>query len=118
MSMCVCMGAMLRCSFGTAPAPLAVSPTARVLGPLPFAGQQDNLPFVCIPPFGICHAPPFAASPVPVPCVPVTPAPWIDCAAGLFIGQFPALLMSSKLLCVHGGEITILSPGQVKTQSK
>ncbi|HZS44235.1 MAG TPA: DUF4280 domain-containing protein [Blastocatellia bacterium] len=119
----VCMGAMLQCSFGVAPSSLVVLPQNRVLTQTPAANIMDNKPMVNILPFGMCQSlanPTVAAATAaalgvltPMPCIPVTPAPWIVGAPTVLLGNMPALNNSSKLMCNWGGVIQIVSPGQV-----
>jgi hypothetical protein len=119
----VCMGAMLQCSFGVAPSSLVVLPQSQTLaGALPVANIMDNKPLVNILPFGMCSSPgnPTVASATaaamgvltPMPCVPVTAAPWIVGAPTVLVGNMPALNNSSKLMCNWGGVIQVVSPGQ------
>lgn len=120
----VCMGAMLQCSFGAAPSSLVVLPVNRVLTGAPAATIMDNAPLVNIMPFAMCSSPsnPTVAAATaaalgvltPMPCVPVTPAPWVVGAPTVLIGNMPALNNNSKLMCTWGGVIQIVSPGQVK----
>ena len=122
----VCMGATIKCSFGMAPSSLMVLPTNRVLTQTPDANIMDNIPMVNILPFGTCQslANPTVASATsaamgvltPMPCVPVTPAPWIVGAPTVLIGNMPALNNSSKLMCAWGGVIEVINPGQVTVQ--
>ncbi len=122
MGMQVCMGAVLQCSFGAAPGSLVVPPQNRVLTGTPDANIMDNKPFVNIPPFGMCSSPanPAVAAATaaalgvltPMPCVPVTPAPWTTGSPTVLIANLPALNNSSKLMCVWGGVIQIVSPGE------
>ena len=122
----VCMGATIKCSFGMAPSSLMVLPTNRVLTQTPDANIMDNIPMVNILPFGTCQslANPTVASATsaamgvltPMPCVPVTPAPWIVGAPTVLIGNMPALNNSSKLMCTWGGVIEVINPGQVTVQ--
>jgi hypothetical protein len=127
MAMQVCMGAMLQCSFGAAPASLVVLPANRVLGGgVPAANIMDNKPVVNIPPFGMCSslANPTVASATaaalgaltPMPCIPVTPAAWVAGSPTVLIGNMPALDSQSKLTCAWGGVIQITSPGQFTVQ--
>ncbi|HEV3052519.1 MAG TPA: DUF4280 domain-containing protein [Longimicrobium sp.] len=122
MSVQVCMGALLRCSFGAAPGALAVLPLNRVLTGTPAANVMDHLPVVNVPSFGTCSSP---ANPVvaaataaalgvltPMPCVPLTPAPWMPGAATVVLGDAPALDAASKLACAWAGTIEVLQPGQ------
>jgi hypothetical protein len=121
----VCMGAMLQCSFGVAPSTLVVLPANRVLTGTPAANIMDNKPMVNVPPFGMCQSmanPTVAAATAaamgaltPMPCIPVTPAPWIVGAPTVLIGNMPALNNTSKLMCTWGGVIQITNPGQTTT---
>src|ERR671917_1414966 len=124
MAIQVCMGATLQCSFGVAPSALVVLPQNRVLTQTPAANIMDNKPLVNIMPFGMCQSlanPTVAAATAaalgvltPMPCVPVTPAPWVVGAPTVLIGNMPALNNSSKLMCAWGGGIQIANPGQTK----
>ncbi len=109
-------GSMLRCSMGLTPAPLNVLPINRVLGQGPPVGNiMDNKPLVNILPFGLCRsiANPIVASATaaalgvltPMPCIPVTPAPWIS-ASRVLVGGAPVITKSSKCMCVWGGQIS------------
>ena len=122
MAMQVCTGAMLQCSFGATPSALVVLPQNRVLTGSPAANIMDNKPTVNILPFGMCSsianptvaAATAAASGVltPMPCVPVTPAPWVPGAGTVLLGGMPALDNQSELMCTWGGVIQITSPGE------
>jgi hypothetical protein len=122
MSQAVCAGAMMQCSFGVAPSSLVVLPVNRVLTSTPIANIMDNKPIVNVPPFGMCSSmanPAVAAATAaalgvltPMPCVPVTPAPWVVGAPTVMVGTGPALNNTAKLMCMWGGVIQIVSPGQ------
>ncbi len=122
MALQVCMGAMLQCSFGVAPSSLSVLPVNKVLTGTPDANIMDNKPMVNIMPFGMCSSPanPTVAAATaaalgvltPMPCVPVTTAPWAPGAPTVLIANMPALDNSSKLMCTWGGVIQITDPGQ------
>ncbi|HYR10450.1 MAG TPA: DUF4280 domain-containing protein [Longimicrobium sp.] len=126
MSMQVCMGASIKCSFGAAPASLMVLPTNRVLTGTPAASIMDHAPMVNVLPFGTCTSlanPAVAAATAaamgaltPQPCLPVTPAPWIVGKPTVLLGSMPALDNGSKLMCAWGGVIEVLAPGQTGTQ--
>lgn len=127
MGMQVCAGAMMQCSFGVAPSSLVVLPANRVLaGGPPAANIMDHVPVLNIPPFGMCNSPsnPTVAAATaaalgvltPMPCVPMTSAPWIVGAPTVLIGSMPALNDSSKLMCNWGGVIQITYAGQVTDQ--
>lgn len=118
------MGATLQCSFGAAPSSLVVLPANRVLTNTPAATIMDNVPLLNILPFGVCSSlanPTVAAATTaalgvltPVPCVPVTPAPWVVGSPTVLVGNMPSLNNSSKLMCTWGGVIQIVNPGQTK----
>lgn len=120
----VVMGAMLQCSFGVAPSSLVVLPQNKVMSMVPAANILDNKPIANIPPFGMCTSPAnpmvIAATaaalgvPTPMPCIPVTAAPWAPGSTKVTIGKMPALDSTCKLMCNWGGVIQIVSPGQVK----
>jgi hypothetical protein len=126
MALQVCMGAMMMCSFGAAPASLVVLPQNRTLTGTPAANIMDGKPIVNVPPFGMCSSlanPTVAAATTaalgvltPMPCVPVTPAPWAPGAPTVLIGDMPALDSSSQLMCTWGGVIQITNPGQATVE--
>ena len=126
MSMQVCAGAMLQCSFGVAPSTLVVLPENRVLTGTPAATIMDNKPIVNIPPFGMCTSlanPTVAAATAaalgvltPMPCVPATVAPWVVGAPTVLIGNMPALDNTSKLMCMWAGVIQVVTPGEFTVQ--
>ena len=126
MSLQVCSGATLKCSFGMTPSSLVVLPVNRTFTGTPAANIMDNKPFVNILPFGMCQslANPTVASATsaalgvltPMPCVPVIPAPWVPGSLNVLIGNLPALNNTSKLMCQWLGVIEILNPGQVTVQ--
>ena len=120
----VCMGAMLKCSFGMAPSSLVVLPVNRVMTSyVPAANIMDHIPMVNIMPFGMCQsmANPMVASATaaamgvltPMPCIPVTTAPWTPGASNVILGNFPALDTTSKLMCNWAGVIEITMAGQM-----
>lgn len=126
MAQLVCMGAMLQCSFGVAPSTLVVLPANKTLtSNMPAATIMDNKPMANILPFGMCNSP---ANPMviaataaalgvltPMPCIPVTAAPWVPGAPTVLIGNMPALDNNSKLMCNWGGLIQINMAGQFTT---
>ncbi|MDN6886973.1 DUF4280 domain-containing protein [Variovorax sp. CAN2819] len=123
MGMHVCMGATLQCSFGAAPSNLVVLPVSSVLtGGVPAANIMDNKPIVNVMPFGTCNSmsnPMVAAATAaalgaftPMPCIPVTAAPWAPGSPTVLVGNMPALQDSSKLACNWGGVIQVVAPGQ------
>ena len=122
----VCAGAVMQCSFGAAPATLAVLPTNQTLTGTPAATIMDFAPMVNVPPFGMCSSPSnptvIAATAAamgvltPMPCVPLTVAPWVTGAPTVLIGNMPALNDSGKLTCAWGGMIQITFAGQATVQ--
>ena len=122
----VCMGAMLKCSFGAAPSSLVVLPKNRVLTQTPDANIMDNIPLVNIMPFGMCSAPSNPAviaataaalgTPTPAPCVPVIPAPWQTGAQKVLIAEIPALDNTGTLNCAWAGVIQITNAGQTTVE--
>ena len=121
MGFCVCGGAQLTCTFGTSPSVLNVLPENRTVTATPIATIMDNKPMVNVAPFGMCTsmsnpqvaAATAAASGVltPMPCIPVTTAPWVTGSPTVLIGGKPALNNSSKLMCSWAGNISIVMPG-------
>ena len=118
MGVCVCGGAMIKCAFGVAPSSLMVPP-GKTMTKMPIANVLDNKPNVNIPPFGMCNNPanPATVKPPPVmfapaPCVPVTLTPWAPGSPTVLVNNFPAINNSSTLMCMWGGVITIVNPGQ------
>lgn len=118
----VCMGAVTQCTFGMAPASLMVLPINLVMTGTPSANIMDNKPMVNVLPFAMCQS---MANPmviaataaalgvlVPMPCIPMTMAPWMPGAPTVLLGNMPTLNNSSKLMCMWGGVISINVPGQ------
>ncbi|QCP52081.1 DUF4280 domain-containing protein [Trinickia violacea] len=125
MSFLVTTGSTMQCTFGAAPAVLNVLPANRVLAGTPAATIMDHMPMVNVPPFGVCScvANPMVAAATaaalgvltPMPCVPMTMAPWLPGSPTVLIGAMPALQNASKLMCAWGGVISILAPAQFTT---
>ncbi len=128
MGFCVCGGAMLTCTFGMTPATLNVLPVARVVSSMPVATIMDNAPMVNVMPFGMCRNPanPAVAAATaaamgvltPMPCIPVTAAPWMPGSPTVLIGGKPALNNTSKLMCSYGGVIQITNPATTNIMVK
>lgn len=127
MGQLVCAGAQCQCSFGMALSALVVLPESMVTGESkPAATIMDNKPMVNVMPFGNCTSPsnPTVAAATaaamgvltPMPCVPVTTAPWVPGSPTVLIKNKPALNNTSKLMCNWGGVIQITNPGTTKTQ--
>ncbi|MEA4988138.1 MAG: DUF4280 domain-containing protein [Anaerovorax sp.] len=125
MDMCnaVICGAQLICSFGCSIGSLMVIPQNRIFCEgQPMAAITDHAPMVNILPFGMCSSlgnPNVAAATAaaqgvitPMPCIPLTLAPWSPGKLNLFFGNMPALTCESKLMCAYGGVISIVNPNQ------
>ncbi len=118
-----CMGATMKCSFGMAPSTLMPTPKTVMTSNMVAANILDNKPIINILPFGMCQSPanPTVAAATaaalgvltPMPCVPNTPAPWVPGAPTVMLCNAPALNNSSKLMCIWGGVIEFVNPGQV-----
>ena len=125
MAKCVCNGAKLKCSFGSAPKSMIVLPLNRTTTKMakPLANKLDMIPFVNIPAFGQCKSPANPmnwkmAGPVPVvvpsSCIPIPVMPWNPVATKTKIGSNPALIDTSKTMCVWAGSIEVDDPGSEK----
>ena len=119
----VCNGATLMCSMGMAPSSLVVLPVNRVnTTEQPDANIMDHVPMVNIQPFAMCMSPanPEVAAATaaalgvltPMPCIPVTPAPWVPGAPTVILGSMPTLDNTCTLNCIWGGIIQIVVPGE------
>lgn len=123
----VVAGAQIRCTFGDAPAVLAVvaeGPPVTVAG-MPAATIMDFAPLDNIPTFGMCNTisnPAVAAETAaklgvftPAPCIPATIAPWAPGSPTVTINGMPALTSDDMCMCTWGGEISVEMPGQTTT---
>jgi hypothetical protein len=105
-----------------APSSLIPTPKTVMTSYVVAANILDNIPFVNIPPFGMCMSmanPAVAAATAaalgvltPMPCTPVTPAPWAPGSPTVLVTGAPALNDSSKLMCAFAGVISINMAGQ------
>lgn len=121
MGFAVCGGAMCSCSFGMAPSALMITPENKTVSSMPLATIMDHVPMKNILPFGMCSSmanPQVAAATAaamgvltPMPCIPVTTAPWAPGSPTVLIANKPALNQNSKLMCNWGGVIQINNPG-------
>jgi len=124
----VVTGAILQCSFGVTPSALIVIPMGLPVmsGGIFAATIMDFVPIANIPPFGMCSS---LANPMviaataaalgvltPMPCIPVTVAPWVPGSPTVLVNNFPALNNSSKCICSWGGVISINFAGQLTDQ--
>ncbi|MDR3518985.1 MAG: DUF4280 domain-containing protein [Azospirillaceae bacterium] len=117
------MGAVTKCPFGAAPSVLMVLPTHMDLTVcMPAANIMDSIPLLNIMPFGMCNSimnPMVLAATIaalgaltPMPCIPMTVAPWAPGSATVMLNSMPALNNSSKAMCLWGGAISIEFAGQ------
>jgi hypothetical protein len=118
----VCTGAQLQCSFGMAPSVFNATPRPVLTSQMPAGTIMDHVPMMNIMPFGMCTslANPTVASATaaalgvltPMPCIPVTTAPWVPGVPHVLITNQPALDNNCKLMCNWAGVISVLAPGQ------
>ena len=110
----VVQAAVCTCTFGAAPAVLPVTSQQTVMScNMLQATIMDNKP----PTFGMCASlanPTVAAATAaalgvltPMPCIPVTPAPWAPGAPTVLVCGKPLLNNTSKLICAYGGVIQV-----------
>ncbi|HVX16572.1 MAG TPA: DUF4280 domain-containing protein [Acidimicrobiales bacterium] len=117
--------AMIKCSFGAAPATLNATPRPVMVEEKPIAAITDIAPGLNIPPFGLCSSlanPTVAAATsaamgalTPMPCVPAVAAPWQPGSPTTMVGGIPALTANSMCNCVWGGVINVAMPGALRT---
>ena len=122
MAKLVTTGAMLQCSFGTAPTSLAVAdPTRPKCGNMLMATIQDMASGTNIPTFGMCQS---IANPqvqtatsaamgtlTPQPCIPAITSAWTPGSAQMKVKNTPALTDSCTCSCMWNGIISIKNPG-------
>lgn len=122
MPLLCCTGASLSCSMGTAPATLNPGHPQVLTRPATSAATiADHVPMLHVPPFGLCRSlanPAVAAATAaaagtltPMPCVPLTPAPWAPGSAKVRIGGRPALGDDGVLVCMWAGQIRVAAAG-------
>lgn len=117
----------MMCTMGMAPSSLVVLPTNMVLtSDMPAANIMDNIPLVNIMPFAMCMSPanPMVAAATaaamgvltPMPCIPMTVAPWVPGAPTVLLAEMPTLDETSTLMCMWAGVISIIMPGEMTVQ--
>lgn len=127
MGMWITNGAMMQCSMGMAPSTFVALPKTRVMAQsMPVATITDSVPFLNIPPFGMCMSmanPAVAAATsaalgvlTPMPCTPVPAGPWVPGSPTVLAGNVPALNNNSKLICSFAGTIQFVAPSQFTVQ--
>ena len=120
----VCHGATLQCTMGMAPGTLMVLPLNMVnTSNVPAANIMDHIPMVNIMPFGMCQSPanPMVAAATaaamgvltPMPCIPVTPSPWVTGSPTVMLANQPSLNKSAMLMCNWAGQISVTVEGQM-----
>lgn len=119
----VCQGALMTCSFGSAPGELNVRSQTAVsaAGDLPLATILDTPQIAA---FGMCSSlanPAVAAATAaalgvltPMPCTPEILGPWTPGSPDVLLGGAPAVLDDDICQCAFAGEISITFPGQEK----
>jgi hypothetical protein len=122
MAMHTCSGAAMMCTMGAAPSSFNATPKMVMTSNMPAGNIMDFAPIMNIPPFGVCKSPanPMVAAATvaalgvltPMPCIPMTVAPWAPGSPTVLVAGTPALNNSSKLVCMWGGAISFTNPGQ------
>ena len=119
----VVTSALMTCSFGMAPSSFVANPARLVLLSGKTKGNiMDFQPMVNIPSFSMCSAPsnPTVAAATaaamgvltPMPCIPVTVAPWAPGNPKVLVQGQPALMKSCQCMCAWGGVIKFTTDGQ------
>jgi hypothetical protein len=109
---------------GMAPSSLVVLPINMVnTSNVPAANIMDHIPMVNILPFGMCKSPanPMVAAATaaamgvltPMPCIPVTPSPWVTGSPTVMLAHQPSLNKSAMLMCNWAGQISVTLEGQM-----
>lgn len=122
MPLLCCTGASLSCSMGTASSTLNPGSPQVLTRPATLAATiTDHVPLLNVLPFGMCRSlanPMVAAATAaaagtltPMPCVPLTPAPWVPGSAKVLIGGRPALGDDGVLVCMWAGQIRVAGAG-------
>jgi uncharacterized protein DUF4280 len=118
-------GAVMACSFGSAPSKLVVLPANRVQAEnKPMANVNDFKPYANIKPFGLCAslANPITASQTsaamgtltPGTCTPNTTKPWSPGSLTVLVAGAAALDNNCVCNCNYAGVIKISVPGTRK----
>ncbi|NLL06008.1 MAG: DUF4280 domain-containing protein [Clostridiaceae bacterium] len=116
-------GATLKCSFGSRTSKLKIPMKHEVyINDKTQGNMMDYAPMVNVSPFGMCSslANPTVASATAanqgvlrkMPCIPSIASPWMSCKMDVLIDKFPAVLSSSKLMCMWCGVIKVEDDGQ------
>lgn len=126
MALQVVNGASLKCTGAFPPglSSLTVLPMHRVTaGGQPAANIMDHKPLVNVQTFGMCIMPsnPQVAAATaaamgvltPQPCMPQTQTPWIPGSPTVLVNSQPALTNACQCMCLWGGVVTVIMPGQM-----
>lgn len=120
------LASMLMCPFGAAPAPFVVLPLTRTIVMMgPNATMLDFIPMLNIMPFATCMSmanPMVAAATAaafgvltPMPCIPMTVAPWVPPVPTTIASIAPSVSYSAIAMCMWGGVIKQIIPGEFTT---
>lgn len=122
MAIPVVSGATIICTMGLAPGVLTVTSQSSVLiGGKPSATVSDTAPLANVGPCGMCvsMANPLVAAATAAALGVLTPQPCIPSPAGAWVGGnappvagSPGLANDANLICLNGGCISIMDPGQ------
>lgn len=122
-----CGMAVTMCMFGAAPMPYMVLPVNNVIWvAMPASTIKDIMPIANFTPFVMCTTPsnPMVAAATaaalgvltPMPCIPMTMAPWVPPVATVTVNNIPAVSQTCKALCMWGGMIQQTFSGQPLVQ--
>lgn len=125
MGQIVVTGALMQCSFGSAPCPfVASSPKVLSMSPV---GTIQNMTPANITTFLMCQSlqnPTVAAATTaafgvltPMPCVPLIPTSWIN-PGKVLVANVPILTTDAKVMCAFGGNISFTNTPQMKVNIK
>ena len=116
----VVMGGQAKCSFGTLPAVISLTPNMVNGVNQSIATIQDFSPMV-MSTFGMCSGATnpavIAQNGAPATCVPLIVAPWAPGAATVTVKGVPALTKDSKCVCTWLGQIEISDAGQTTVKT-
>ena len=119
-------GALMVCSFGTAPMPLIVTSNQTVtLGGRRAATIFDCAPAANIPPFACCLSPAnplfvggvasaaLGGAPAAPPCTPIPTGTWMQPSLISTVSGGPALLQTAQWVCGYAGVVQLAQSGQI-----
>ncbi len=116
-------GAKLKCSFGSSSSKLKISVKHDALiNDKTQGNMMDHTSMTNICSFGLCSSvanPDVAKATAAcngvlqkMPCKPNTRSPWLFCKTDVLVDNLPAILKSSKLICMWCGVIEVEDDGQ------